>query len=132
VDLLPTFCEIAGAELPGDLQADGVSQVAVLTGKPAPLRKKTLYWKKHSAGGRGLGAIGEYAILEGKWKLLADNLSKKVELYDVSQDPLEKADLSSQRPERVGELLQKLKTWKNTLPKHVDASLKSKLRGAAK
>tara|TARA_R110002096_G_scaffold432198_2_gene648496 strand:+ start:3312 stop:4706 length:1395 start_codon:yes stop_codon:yes gene_type:complete len=128
VDLLPTFCEVAGADLPADFQADGKSQLAVLTGQPEAQREKPLYWTRHSAGGSGPGQIGEYAILEGKWKLLADNESKQVELYDVSQDALERVDLSAQFPERVADLTQKLKEWKKSLPEEVDAGVKSKLR----
>ncbi len=33
VDLLPTFCEIAGVELPADYQPDGISQLETLGGR---------------------------------------------------------------------------------------------------
>lgn len=130
VDLLPTFCEIAGAKLPADLQLDGQSQLAVLTGKPAPSREKPLYWKRYSAGGRSLGQIGEYAILDGQWKLLTDNQSKRVELYNVSQDPLEKKNLSAGHTAQVAELIQKLEEWKKSLPTEVAPNVKSKHRTA--
>ena len=39
VDLLPTFCEIAGVELPRDYQPDGVSQVATLKGQNYPVEQ---------------------------------------------------------------------------------------------
>jgi len=49
VDLLPTFCEIAGAERPEGYESDGQSQLSVLTGEKAPLRDKPLFWKSLSA-----------------------------------------------------------------------------------
>ena len=39
VDLLPTFCEVAGADLPDGYTPDGVSQVETLKGKPSPVRE---------------------------------------------------------------------------------------------
>lgn len=128
VDLLPTFCEIAEAKLPAELELDGMSQLAVLTGEKAPLREKPLYWKRHSAGGKGIGIVGEYAILDGKWKLLTDNESRMRELYDISQDPLEQNNLSAQHPEQVDTLINMLEDWKKTLPAEIDGRVKSKLR----
>ena len=49
VDLLPTFCEVAGAELPADYIPDGISQTEALTGAPATPREKPLFWKTSSA-----------------------------------------------------------------------------------
>jgi len=45
VDLLPTFCEIAGATLPEGYQPDGMSQLATLQGAELAVREKPLYWK---------------------------------------------------------------------------------------
>jgi N-acetylgalactosamine-6-sulfatase len=45
VDLLPTFCEIAGVELPADYAPDGLSMVDVFKGEKAPVREKPLFWK---------------------------------------------------------------------------------------
>lgn len=45
VDLLPTFCEVAGAKLPDSFKPDGVSQLATLLGKPDLRREKSLFWK---------------------------------------------------------------------------------------
>ena len=45
VDLLPTFCEVAGVKLPDGYTPDGVSQVAALKGQPVPSRAKPLFWK---------------------------------------------------------------------------------------
>lgn len=48
VDLLPTFCEIANAELPDNYEPDGLSQVNALLGNGNSHREKPLFWKFNS------------------------------------------------------------------------------------
>ena len=132
VDLLPTFCELAGAELPEGYQPDGVSQVHVLKGGVVELREKPLFWKSTTASNRGQGKIGEYAMIAGKWKLITNNDSSKSELYDITIDPLEKKDLSDHHPEVLVELVKKLEKWKSTLPEKYDPKLISKSRNKSK
>nr|WP_197444146.1 sulfatase-like hydrolase/transferase [Maioricimonas rarisocia] len=61
VDLLPTFCELAGAELPESYEPDGISQVEVLTGESKETnREKPLFWKMDAARqpSAPLGGVG--------------------------------------------------------------------------
>ena len=119
VDLLPTFCEIAGVKLPADYRPDGVSQVATLQGKAAPLRQKPLFWKMASPWpapkNRPYHWVS-YAIVDQKWKLVTNEDSSHNELYDLAADPLEKIDQSDAQPEVVKQLLGKLEKWQATLP----------------
>jgi arylsulfatase A-like enzyme len=119
VDLLPTFCEIAGVELPTDYQPDGVSQVATLKGQPSPVRKKPLFWKYPSrwpASNSKPDHWVSFAVLDQTWKLVVNNDLSYVELYDIASDPYEKNDLKDQHPETVKQLLKKLEAWQKTLP----------------
>lgn len=122
VDLLPTFCEIAGAEIPAGLELDGVSQVSVLKGEPKTLREKPLFWKKQSVVS-GRVSADDYVIIDQKWKLLADADFKGIQLYDITRDPLEKNDIKKSHPEVVTELTEKLHQWIATLPTEVDPKL---------
>ena len=123
VDLLPTFCEIAGATLPAGYQPDGKSQLATLQGTKAPFRDKPLFWK--GVPGRNGPS---YSILDGRWRLLTSTDFEVLELYDVNQDPLEKNNLKSSHPEIAGELLEKLQAWHTTLPKKPNPECFSKYR----
>lgn len=115
VDLLPTFCELAGAELPQSYTPDGVSQVAVLNGGAAPAREKPLFWK--IGGGKDSEFHwANFAIVDAQWKLLTTADAKRVELYDIAADPLEVKDVAAERPEVVKDLLAKIEAWKATLP----------------
>lgn len=124
VDLLPTFCEIAGVPIPKELKPDGKSQVKLLMGEKAPLRDKPLFWKSQKSA----KSSDNYAVIDGKWKLLTSNDFKLLELYDITQDPLEKNDLKAHNPEVTAELIKKIQTWDKTLPTKMDPKLFSKER----
>lgn len=119
VDLLPTFCEVAGATLPEGYIPDGESQVAVLQGKKLPLRQKPLFWKMSGAWpiqkSRPHHWVS-YAVVDQNWKLVANRDSSYVELYDIAADVYEKNDLKEEKPQVVEQLLAKLNAWKATLP----------------
>ena len=52
VDLLPTFCDIAGVELPEGYVPDGVNQLPALLGTPGSQRKKPIFWQWQTASKR--------------------------------------------------------------------------------
>ena len=119
VDLLPTFCEIAGVTLPSSYSPDGLSQVNALLGKVTSSRKKPLFWKM---GGRGPAPAVRsshwvsWAIVDANWKLLADKNLNYVELYDLTADPFEATDLKESNPEVVRQLLEQVQAWQKSLP----------------
>ena len=119
VDLLPTFCELGGVKLPGSYSPDGLSQVAALMGKGNAKREKPLFWKMNSAWPARESRPHHwvsYAIVDQNWKLVTNNDSSYVELFDIAADPYEKTDLKEREPEVVTQLLKKLADWKATLP----------------
>jgi N-acetylgalactosamine-6-sulfatase len=119
VDLLPTFCEVAGLKLPASYKPDGVSQVATLMGQAHPTRTPPLFWKFDSAWpapkGRPYHWVS-YAIVDQHWKLVANKDSSYCELYDLAAGPCEEKDLKEENPEVVKRLLGKIADWQQTLP----------------
>jgi len=119
VDLLPTFCKLAGVKLPDAYQPDGISQVAALTGNGSGTRAKPLFWKMNSAWPiqktRPYDWVS-YAVVHENWKLVANRDSSHVELFDIVSDPYEKTDVKKRDPRTVAQLLRKLDDWKATLP----------------
>lgn len=119
VDLLPTFSELAGATLPEGYEPDGVSQVEVLMGKKLPSREKPLFWKSGAKGSPKDGKSEHWAawvVVHENWKLLLTKDLSYQALYDIAADPLEKVELSKDKPEVVASLMQKLEDWRATLP----------------
>lgn len=132
VDLLPTFCEIAGAAMPNGYIPDGVSQLAALTGKSsASGRNKPLFWKMTArwpaSESRPYHWVS-YVVVHKQWKLLVAEKNEHLELYDIVADPLEKTDLKEAQPEVVEALLEQLEAWKKELPDGPDPKYFSSLR----
>lgn len=131
VDLLPTFCELAGANLPDDYRPDGVSQVDTLLGKASPARGKPLFWKMQGAWPIRQSKPHHwvsYAVVDDHWKLMTNRDLSYAELYDLAADPLEKVDLSDSKPDVARRLLQQIADWKTTLPAGPSGKVFSELR----
>ncbi len=104
MDLLPTVCAAAGAELPKDRVYDGKNLLPLLRREqPGPLHE-TLYWD---------GDEGKQAVRAGPWKLV-DNQGK-LELYNLDSDLSEKNDLSSQHPEILRRLKESFDAWRKAM-----------------
>jgi arylsulfatase A-like enzyme len=131
VDLLPTFCDLAGAPLPETYRPDGISQVDALLGHATKTRSKPLFWKMQAGWpiqkARPFHWVS-YTIVHESWKLLANRDSSYVELYELSNDPLEETDLKKEKPEVVQQLLQQIEGWKATLPKQPSGNVFSSER----
>jgi len=119
VDLLPTFCDVAGVELPKDYQPDGISQINALMGNGMTMRKKPLFWKFNSPwppqASRPHHWIS-YAVVENQWKMVTNRDQSHVELYNMLSDPFEKKDLSQSSRPTVDHLTTTLNQWVSTLP----------------
>lgn len=90
-DLLPTFCDLAGAPTP--LGVDGVSLASVLTGEGERRPREFLI---HEAG-------KQQSIIRGSHKLIRSD-SGELELYDLESDRAEANDIAADQPALVKEL----------------------------
>jgi len=117
VDLLPTFCELAGKELPADYAPDGESFASIFENTPFK-RTKPLFWewrnptKSPKRPHRWVNA----AVRDGDWKLVADKERERIELYNIADDRFESKNLAKQHPEKASRLLAMWDDWKSTLP----------------
>jgi arylsulfatase A-like enzyme len=62
-------------------------------------RPEPLYWRWG----------GQVAYREGPWKIVADEALAKPELYNLAADLTESTDLASREPERLAEMLGRLR-----------------------
>ena len=102
-DMLPTFCELAAAAAPQQL--DGISIVPTLTGNPGQQRQHPyLYWEYR----------GRTAARAGNWKavsrLAKGNSQPPLELFDLSNDIGETKNVAADRPDVVARLRSILQT----------------------
>lgn len=90
-DLLPTFCDLAGAPTP--LGIDGVSIAPTLRGHGTQRHREFII---HEAG-------NGQSIIRGKYKLVRSKKSP-LELYDLDADPAEVSNIAATHPQLVNEL----------------------------
>ena len=90
-DLLPTFCELAGAGVP--LGIDGVSIAPALLGSGHQRRREFII---HEAG-------NGQSIIRGNHKLIRSRKTG-LQLFDLTADPAEANDISAENAELVKEL----------------------------
>ncbi len=95
MDLFPTICEAAGAEV--DHQIDGVSLLPILLGQTDSLPDRDLYFHRREGGNR-YGGLSINAMRRGPWKLLQNSPFAPLELYNVENDPLETKDMANKAP----------------------------------
>ncbi len=100
VDLYPTFVTLAGGRTDkAKRPLDGVDVWAtIIQGTPSP-RTEVVYNLEPSAA----------AIRQGDWKLVWHaSLPANTELYNLAEDPYEKADVSAKHAEKVAALQKRL------------------------
>ena len=94
-DVMPTFADITGAEIP--VTIDGISLLPSLLGKKQK-EHDYLYWEFHEQGGK-------MAVRMDNWKAVKLNIDKvpqgETELYDLFADIGEVNNIASSRPEIV-------------------------------
>ena len=132
LDLLPTVCELANAELPADRLLDGISLVPLLKSGETPERRKPLVWAYYNAINDA-----RVAMRHGPWKVLArlnsgqfpryENLTSlrlaeardaeltDFEIYNLADDPGETRNLAGRGLANDADLKELLKAEYHSL-----------------
>ena len=130
VDLYPTICALAQAELPKDQATDGVSLVDLLKGEVDNLKPRALYWHfpayLQAYGSLGTNGDSEQRdplfrsrpcsiIRKGNWKLHQYFEQNEIELYDLGSDIGETNNLAKTNKQKADELLSDLQGWQKSI-----------------
>lgn len=122
LDLYPTFSELAGVDLPKNMQGlDGRSLLPLLEDAKAEWPDRELFinsgrWK---AGKREAAKYALCAVRSEQWRFVNNK-----ELYDISADPGEKNDVAASYPETVSQLSQSYdQWWLSTIPLMINEGL---------
>jgi arylsulfatase A len=108
VDLLPTFCALAGVAPPADRTLDGVNIAPLLLEGKAVERPRPFYWQFDYAQ----EAPWTQSLRKGPWKLLADADRRNFALYNVVEDIAEQHDRAAERPDLVKELRAEMEAFR--------------------
>ncbi len=115
MDYYPTILEIAGVT--GDAKhnrnVDGKSLVPLLRGDSWRLARETIYWHYphyHSAGG-----IPHTAVRWRDWKAIEDHATRKVQLFNLANDPGETKDLAGIEPKKASQMQKMIQNWRRSV-----------------
>jgi arylsulfatase A-like enzyme len=115
MDWMPTLVELAGVRPDPSYPPDGMSLAPVLLRNGAPV-PRTLYWRYRYNAQR--------AVRDGDMKWL--KIGNHTFLFNVAEDPLERANLKQRQPETYKRLLAEYEAWEKTMlpedPKAVSAT----------
>lgn len=116
VDLLPTFCQLAGVPADDSLNLDGEDMSQAFLGAQMK-RKKPLMWEyRSSPWGRHIQISPVLAMRDGDWKLMMNPDGSRVELYNLTKNPCEVDNLANEYPDVVTDMSRELLKWHKTIP----------------
>jgi len=95
-DMMPTFAELAGAEVPGP--TDGLSILPTLLGKGTQKQHEYLYWELKN----------DRAVRMGDFKAVKNKAG--LQLFDLRRDPSEKNDIAAKHPDIVKKMQEIIET----------------------
>lgn len=101
MDLFPTACELAGIQIPENI--DGVSLVPILNDSSKPLPSRDLYFVRREGGNQYGGKTIE-AFRRGDWKLIQNSPFAPLELYNLKTDPQEASNVADREKGVFNEL----------------------------
>lgn len=148
VDFYATFAKLAGANLPQDHLLDGTDLLPLFSGREV-LDRKAIFWHfpGYLSGPVPRGRDPNFrtrpvsVVRKGDWKLhlfheewLLDGGREKlagnhaVELYNLADDPGERADLALKEPIRRDELLFELMDWLIRIPAPLPAEKNAEVK----
>ena len=105
LDIFATIAELIGSPLPPNRKIDGKSLMPILRGDTTTTAQRNLCWRSGY----------HKAVRKGKWKMVVDEMSHQLVLYDLEKDKEEQYDLAKQFPDQVKQLKTILKNWEAEL-----------------
>jgi arylsulfatase A-like enzyme len=118
LDVAPTLADLAGLRVPDEMQGQSLRPLLF-----SDASSRSGRWKKRPAisewrkrtDQKGTRIVDCFGIIEDGWKLVR-NVDRpadvpELELYDHRNDPLDQKDVSSEHPDIVSRLAERLEGW---------------------
>ena len=112
VDLFPSLCKLAGADVPAETELDGEDLSEAFMGRDIE-RERPIFWyyPNQPKPGKREHVSPMLAVREGRWKLLIDPDGDGAQLYDLDEDLAEQNNSAPQQPQITRRLRQKIREW---------------------
>jgi N-acetylgalactosamine-6-sulfatase len=116
VDLMPTICKLAGADIPDYWMLDGEDISDCFMGKTKEKRDKLLMWEWRYNGFFTEGPIEHvYAARQDDWIYIESLDGTRTELYNIHADYTQENNRFEKDKDIASSLQQQLSCWKATL-----------------
>jgi arylsulfatase A-like enzyme len=119
MDWLPTLLAAAGTSPDPTYPSDGINLLPLLEQGAAPVARK-LFWRYK--------ANAQHAVRDGDMKYL--KILENTFLFNVVQDPMERANLKARMPEVYSRLIAEWGEWNAGMLPEIDASFSTNFSGA--
>lgn len=116
LDLLPTFCALAGVKAPSDRVLDGFDLSGVLLGKGHSPRDTMFYWRGSKLMAVRHGSFKAHFITQSEYGGEAAKTHETPELYNLDVDPSEKWNVAAKHPEVIAEMRRIAEAHKKAIP----------------
>jgi len=116
MDVLPTFCTLAGAQVPNDREMDGRDLSGTLLNGEVSPRDEMIYYRGQRVYAARKGLYKAHFMTELSFQ--KDNQFKRHDpplLYHVEEDPSEKYNIASDHPEVIEEIQKMVENHCKTL-----------------
>ena len=107
-DIMPTFAELIGAEMPKNRAIDGKSILSTLKGKEQKWDDRKIILQNHR--GTKVQRFSNAAVISQNWKLMTD-LKGNAELFNMKEDPYALKNIIDDKPEVKQELTKFYDSW---------------------
>lgn len=96
---MPTIMNAVGIPIQKSWNLDGIDITSFISDENAVQPERILFWKEGK----------DFAARNSEWKIV--KMGKKMELYNLLNDPYETTDLSDKNPEQLANLLTAYNKW---------------------
>lgn len=93
MDLFPTFCEVAGTDIPPNI--DGISILPLLKGEGLKAHERFMFWMRRE--GVKYGGQAYYAARYGDFKILQNTPYEPIQFFNIKNDEYEENPLNSSK-----------------------------------
>jgi arylsulfatase A len=115
LDLFPTFCKAAGADIPQDRAYDGYDLNAVLTGKSNSPRDEMFFYRGQQIFAARKGNFKAHFKTKSAYGKDPVETHETPVLYDLGVDPSEQWDVSKKHPDIIAEITAMVEKHKATV-----------------
>lgn len=115
MDILPTFCSLAGAHLPNDRIYDGFDISSVIFGTGPDPRDVVFYYRDTQVYAIRKGAYKAHFITQPAYGSDIKTIQDPPLLYNLNVDPSEKYNIAEKHPEVIAEIKKILQEHLSTL-----------------